>query len=113
MPALLLNNERFEVRAEWEKRDGTTGVGHPVSIAGDTGYFWFFQQQNVDVVVKVLNNCQGATHRYWVFAAGLTDVRVELTVLDKVHGTASKTYVNPLRSPFQPIQDTAAFATCP
>jgi hypothetical protein len=108
--ALLLNNDRFEVRTEWETTS-TSGVGHPVAITGDTGYFWFFQAQNVEAVVKVLNGC-GINNRYWVFAGGLTDVKVRLTVMDKMHGT-TRTYDNPQKTPFQPIQDTSAFATCP
>jgi len=49
---------------------------------------------------------------YWVFAGGLTDVRVTLTVTDTQTG-AVKTYTNPIGTPFQPIQDTSAFSTCP
>ena len=62
-------------------------------------------------MVKVLNGC-GINNRYWVFAGGLTDVKVRLTVRDKVHDT-TRTYDNPQKTPFQPIQDTSAFATCP
>ena len=36
---------------------------------------WFFQAENVEAVVKVLNGC-GINDRYWVFAGGLTDVKV-------------------------------------
>jgi len=49
--------------------------------------------------------------RYWVFAAGLTNVGGTLTVTDTISGTA-KTYVNPQGNAFQPILDTKAFATC-
>ena len=67
--------------------------------------------QNVEVVVKVLNGC-GSNSRYWTFAGGLTDVNVILTVTDMQTG-AVKTYTNPQGTPFQPIQDTDAFAACP
>ena len=110
--SLLLSGDRFEVRAFWERLGGPSGVGHPVALTPDTGYFWFFNQENVEVVVKVLNGC-ALTNRYWVFAGGLTDVRVELTVDDTLRGTSIKTYLNPQKTPFQPIQDTSAFATCP
>jgi hypothetical protein len=67
----------------------------------------------VEAVVKVLDACSfpGAP-RFWVFAAGLTNVEVVLTVTDTATG-AVKTYTNPLNRAFQPVQDTAAFATCP
>jgi hypothetical protein len=110
--ALLLNSDRFEVKTEWKTRTGQTGVGHPVVITGDTGHFWFFQQENVEVVVKVLNACEFNNH-YWVFAGGLTDVETKVIVKDLVHPENTKTYFNPQRTPFQPIQDTLAFATCP
>jgi len=46
-----------------------------------------------------------------VFAAGLTDVEVTLTVTDTVSGQVRK-YRSTLGKPFLPVQDTAAFATC-
>jgi hypothetical protein len=110
--ALCLNNGRFHVTAEWETRDGQTGNGNAVALTADTGYFWFFNQSNVELVTKVLNACGGTFNRYWVFAAGLTDVEVTLTVTDTMSG-AVKTYFNPQRNPFQPVQDINAFATCP
>ncbi|MGH9399710.1 MAG: hypothetical protein ACRD00_05035, partial [Thermoanaerobaculia bacterium] len=77
----------------------------------DTGQFWFFSSSNVEIVVKVLNGC-GVNTRYWVFAGGLTNVQVTLTVTDMSNSTM-KTYINPLNTAFAPIQDTNAFATCP
>ena len=62
-------------------------------------------------MVKVLNGC-GVNTRYWVFAGGLTNVRVTLTVTDMSNNTV-QTYINNLNTPFAPIQDTNAFATCP
>jgi hypothetical protein len=108
---LCLNNGRFRVTADWRTRDGSTGQGHGVSLTSDSGYFWFFNAANVEVVVKVLNGC-GLNSRYWTFAGGLTDVNVILTVTDTQTGVI-KTYTNPQGTPFQPIQDTAAFAACP
>jgi virginiamycin B lyase len=108
---LCLNNGRFRVTADWRTRDGSTGQGHGVALTSDSGYFWFFNAANVEVVVKVLNGC-GLNSRYWTFAAGLTDVNVILTVTDTQTG-AIRTYTNPQGAPFQPIQDTAAFAACP
>ena len=82
-----------------------------MALTGDAGYFWFFSANNVETVVKVLNACSAAAPRFWVFAAGLTDVGVQLTVTDTQTG-AVKVYNNPIGTPFQPIEDTNAFATC-
>jgi hypothetical protein len=109
--ALCLAGSRFRVEAQWRLADGRTGAGQAVALTSDTGYFWFFDSANVEMVVKVLNGC-GVNNRYWVFAGGLTNARVRLTVADALRGT-SKEWVNPQGTAFQPIQDTGAFATCP
>jgi hypothetical protein len=108
---LCLNGSRFQVEARWTTQDGDSGAGRAVALTSDTGYFWFFDQTNVEVVVKVLDGC-GVNGRYWVFAGGLTNTRVRLTVTDTQTG-ASKQYTNPQGTAFQPIQDTAAFTGCP
>lgn len=116
---LCLNNTRFQVRVNWLTDQGTEGTGNAVplrnasnQVVSDSGYFWFFNENNVDLVIKVLDGC-GVNNRYWVFAGGLTDVEVQITVTDTVSGFQSKMYTNDLKQPFQPIQDTSAFATCP
>jgi len=110
---LCLSDDRFEVTVDWRTPPniGTSGVGNAVELTGDTGYFWFFEAANVEMVIKVLNACSFAD-RFWVFAGGLTNVEVEITVADSETGRV-KTYENPLNQPFLPIQDTDAFATCP
>lgn len=108
---LCLNNGRFRVTTDWRTRDGLTGQGGGVALTPDTGYFWFFEAANVEVVVKVLNGCSfGET--YWLFAGGLTNVEVTTTVTDTYTGL-SKTYTNPQGTAFAPIQDTSTFSTCP
>ena len=108
---LCLSDDRFKVSVVWQKSDATQGFGTGVSLTSDSGYFWFFDDTNIEAVVKVLNGCATNGH-YWVFAAGLTDVSVTLYVLDTRSGTLQR-YANPLGQAFQPIQDTSAFATCP
>lgn len=109
---MCLNNGRFAVTAEWTKPDTTSGHGNPVKLTGDSGYFWFFDAANIEVVIKVLNGC-GINNAYWVFAAGLTNVQVELKVVDTQTGVVYQK-INPLNTPFAPIQDTGAFpAACP
>jgi hypothetical protein len=107
---LCLGGGRFRVRAAWKTSTGA-GSARVVGLTPDTGYLWFFSQSNVEAIVKVLDGC-GLNGRHWVFAGGLTDVEVTLTVEDATTG-AKKTYRNPAGKAFQPIQDTAAFSTCP
>jgi hypothetical protein len=109
--AMCLNNNRFKVQATFATASQPTTPAQTVELTNDSGYLWFFNADNIELVVKVLNAC-GVNNRYWVFAAGLTNVRVDITVTDTQTG-ATKTYSNPLNTPFQPLQDTSAFATCP
>jgi hypothetical protein len=109
--SLLLNGDRFRVTTAWRTGENATGFGQPVELTSDTGFFWFFDPANVEAIVKVLDGC-ALNGRYWVFAAGLTDVRVEMKVTDTVSGR-SHTYLNPPGTPFAPIQDTGTFDVCP
>jgi hypothetical protein len=108
--SLCLNSGRFKVTAAWQTSTGS-GLGTAIPGSSDTGQFWFFSSQNVEMVVKVLNGCS-FNQRYWVFAGGLTNVQVTMNVTDMANGTVM-TYTNPANTAFQPIQDTSAFATCP
>ncbi len=108
---ICLADGRFAVSATWRTNDGMSGNGQAVRLTTDTGYFTFFNVNNVEVVIKVLNACTG-NQKFWVFAGGLTNVNVVLTVRDTKNGT-TKTYTNPANTAFLPVQDTGAFATCP
>ncbi len=106
---LLCLDGRFSVTATWRTSTGSgSAFAHPLTT--DSGYLWFFDSSNVEVVVKALDGCS-LNDRYWIFAGGLTNVEVVLTVVDSATG-AVQTYTNPLGAVFQPIQDTSAFATC-
>lgn len=109
---LLLNNNRFAVDVTWRKFDGTTGTGTPISLSSDSGYFWFFGPDNIEIVIKVIDACgfPGAP-RFWVYSGGLTNVEVTIRVRDTVAG-AIKIYSNSLGSAFKPILDSNAFDTC-
>ncbi|MCH9649785.1 MAG: hypothetical protein K0U98_16220 [Deltaproteobacteria bacterium] len=108
---LCLAGGRFRVQGTWARPSGEVGGGRASALSGDTGVFWFFSPANVELVVKVLDGCSSNGH-FWVFAGGLTNVEVELIVEDTETG-AIRTYQNPQGVPFQPLQDTEAFATCP
>ena len=103
---LCLNDSRFEVEVSWRDSRGRTGVGQAKSITADTGYFWFFSETNIELVIKVLD-ARSINQKYWVFFGALTSVEFDLTVTDTVTG-AVKTYHNPLGQ-FASVGDTGAF----
>lgn len=107
--SLCLNGGRFRVRATWQTAEGG-GTARGVQLTADSGYFWFFDAANVEVIVKVLDACAGF-QRFWVFSTGLTDVGVRLSVEDVRTGEVRE-YTNPRGKPFAPKFDTNAFATC-
>ena len=107
---LCLNQQRFRVHVVWEKTDGSTGPGSTIPLRDDSGLFWFFSPDNAELVVKVLDGCTYDDH-YWVFAAGLTNVRVVITVADTETGLTSS-WVNSQGTAFQPVQATNAFPSC-
>ncbi len=109
---LCLSGGRFAAKAHWTKTDGTEGDGHAIPLTDDSGYFWFFDSTNIEAVTKVLNGC-ALDSAYWVFAAGLTNVAVHLTVTDTRTGFVY-TRDNSQGAAFAPIQDTRAFpSSCP
>jgi CSLREA domain-containing protein len=107
-PTLCLSDERFKVTVSFRTSQGQTGSGQAVELTPDTGYFWFFDQNNVEVTAKVLNGC-GFNQKYWVFLSGLTNVEATVRVTDTVTG-ATKTYTNPLGRTFRTVLDTGAFS---
>ena len=105
--ALCLQDNRFEVTVTWEDPfNGGTGVGHPRQLTGDTGSFWFFSENNLELMAKVLDG-RGINGHWWVFFGSLTNVGFELTVVDRATGE-EKTYTNPPFT-FASRGDTTAF----
>ena len=90
--ALCLAQSRFEVRVDWSA-PGQGGAGNAVSLSTDTGYFWFFDAANVELIVKVLD-ARVINGKFWVYYGALSDVEYTITVTDTVTG-AQKTYSNP------------------
>jgi|GEM_PF-4083408 len=93
---LCLLGDRFEVTVEWsDPRNGGNGEGMALPLAGNdtTGTFYFFQPENLELLVKVLDG-RAINGRFWVFFGGLTDLPYTLRVRDSVTGDSAE-YVNP------------------
>ena len=103
----LGRDERFAVQAHYDA-GSVSGQARAVELTQDTGYLWFFDAANVETVIKVLDGC-AVNNRFWVYAGGLTNVSVNITVTDTVTRKV-KSYTNPSGRAFQPVQDTDAFA---
>jgi hypothetical protein len=110
---LCLQDNRFAVRSFWRTAFGTRGNSPKVQgvNSDDSGLFYFFNQDNWEMLVKVLDGC-GVNNHYWVFNAAATNVEYWLTVTD-TQTAEIQTYFNPLNMRATAIQDLDAFATCP
>ena len=98
---------RFQVRVEWQGSPaGATQSAAAVPLTEDTGYFWFFDAANVELVVKTLDGTTIDGH-YWVFSGALSNVRYTITVTDLETG-AVHTYDNPFGQ-LESFADTSAF----
>ena len=92
-PGLCLAGNRFEVEATWRDFAGRTGVAEGVELGDDSGWFWFFDRDNVELVVKVLDG-RAVNGRFWVFYGALTNVEYDLVVRNAATG-ATWTHHNP------------------
>jgi len=85
---------------------GTSGNGTAVNLTSDTGYFWFFSPNNIELAVKVLDG-RGVKCLFLVFGGQLTDVEYTLEITDTATG-AVWTHHNPPGT-LASFADTAAF----
>lgn len=110
--ALCLSGGRFRVSARWREFVGRLGEATAVPLTADSGYFWFFDAANPELLVKVLDACATEAHNYWVFTTGLTDVEVTLDVQDSGSGETRR-FETRLGEPFLAAFDAGSFRVCP
>jgi hypothetical protein len=109
---LCLHDGRFRVKATWTDFAGATGEGRalPLEDSDDSGLLWFFDPENVEATVRVLEAC-GVNGRFWVFLAGGSTAAYTVQVEDTRSGVA-RTYEKPLHEVPRLVADTDAF-DCP
>ena len=103
---------RFKVEVSYDATPASgAGPATVVLESAKSVKFSFFDPQNIEVVLKVLDACTPPFNRWWVFAGGLTNVGVAIKVTDTKTG-AVRNYASTKGTLFQPFADTNAFA-CP
>ena len=113
-----LLGDRFAVRGFWDTglergiaRVIDNDVTRPLMDGEGAGsaLFWFFDEANVEVVVKVLDACvPELSFKRWAFLTGLTNVETWVFVVDTWTGRWNL-YISPQGEAFLPIFDTGAF----
>jgi hypothetical protein len=95
--------ERFLVKIHFATSGGQSGDARAIKLTNSASSFEFFEVGNVEVVVKMKDGCGFPTgnpiRNFWVFIAGLTNVRVEVTIIDTRTG-ATRRFYNALSTPF-------------
>ena len=87
---LCLLSHRFRVQVNWQNQfDGSSGGGSAIASSDNTGFFYFTDPSNYELMVKILNF--GTVIK--VFYGELTDLHFTITVTDTSNGTV-KTYQN-------------------
>ena len=104
---LCLNDGRFRVQAFWKNFEGEEGTAQAVPLTGDTGYFWFFNEENVELVIKILDGT-GINGHFWTFYGALSNAEYTLLVTDTETGT-TRAYTNPAGN-FASVGDVQSFA---
>lgn len=91
---LCLLDGRFAVRVDFRNQhnSGMAGVGKAIDGGDQTGFFYFFNLRNTELVVKILDG-RTVNEHFWVFFGGLSDVEYTLTVRDTETG-AVETFLN-------------------
>src|SRR5258708_8859109 len=90
---LVLLSGHFSVEVSWhDPISGHAGFGRQVAGSGQTGFFWFFDQSNQELMVKTLDG-RGLNDHYWFFYGALSNVEYWITVHDLASG-AVRTYYN-------------------
>ncbi|REJ75149.1 MAG: hypothetical protein DWQ36_06275 [Acidobacteria bacterium] len=105
---------RFRVEVGWRDFEGNEGDAMTQTLAAeDSGLFYFFAEDNIEMLVKVLDACGLAgVETYWVLFAAATNVEFTVVVTDTLSGEEQE-YTNPLGTLASAVIDVAAFDTCP
>src|SRR4051812_44711134 len=80
---LCLQGNRLQVQVHFKNQHdgGTEGDGQAVALGDKTGAFWFFDPENLEVFVKILDG-RTVNGDYWVFLSSLSDLEYQVTVTD-------------------------------
>lgn len=91
---LSLLGSRFAVEVSWrDQHNNRAGYARALPGSDQTGYFWFFDAANVELVVKMLDATTFNGY-HWVFYGALSDVEYWIQVTDRQTGRV-KRYHNP------------------
>jgi len=87
---VILRNLRWRL-----PQTGQIGCGTAVPHLQDTGHFWFFGSENLELTCKVIDG-RAVNQKYWVFCGALTDVEWWVEARNNANPELpGKSYYNP------------------
>jgi hypothetical protein len=89
---LFLHDGRFVAYIDWCKAGEDCGVGFARALTSESGWFWFFSPDNLEVTLKVLDGRPVNGH-WWIFLASMTNVSFIVTVYDNRTGCLALPYI--------------------
>jgi len=109
---LCLLGTRFRVSVDWTNYNtGVTAAAHATPFVDESGFFYFEDPANIEIMVKIHDACPGYGH-FWFFSAATTNVGYTITVVDTKTGQ-TETYSNPARVLSAANTDQSSFGNCP
>lgn len=103
---LLFGGGRFQAALLFYLDGREEGIlAHAVQLTPSSGAFYFFDPENVEMLIKVLDAC-AINDRFWVFFAATTNVKFSLNVKDVARDTVF-VYGNEAHHLADPVADTA------
>ena len=105
---VFLQSDRFRLDVSWWNNIAADPAFPAARPTDDSALFAFFQRDNWEVMVKVLDGCD-INGFYWIFIAANTDQGFDVMVTD-TETSAEWTHAHPLGSPAPAVTDTQAIA---
>lgn len=90
---LCLQGGRFEATLIGTV-NATNYTGQTLVLGDNSGGFWLFSPDNVEVAVKVLDGSP-VNGRFWTYHGAATDVTYTMTVKDRANASQVRTYTKP------------------
>ncbi len=72
---------RFRVRVAWTDFQANSGSGVALAYTPDSGFFYFFNPQILELLVKIVNGCS-LNGAYWFYYGSTSNVALHYTVED-------------------------------
>jgi ELWxxDGT repeat protein len=85
----LCVGDRFRIGVDWlDRTTASSGFGSPRPWSDETGVFSFFEPDNLELVVKVLDG-RTINDNHWLYGGALSDVAYWLTAVDLLTGNTT------------------------